>query len=110
MHQTLRRGGSLAASNSNRFLIHEAFELVQFVLLLELLDEDLVRYLSNRLIGIHQLLVHLLANLLDHDGYSVSGLAVARLLMLLGGQGVVRFLTVIIILIISAPLRFGKAW
>lgn len=92
-------------------MVHEAFKLVQFVVLLELLDEDLVRYLSNRLIGVHQLLVHLLAYLLEHGGYSVSaGLTVARLLMLLGGQGVVRFLTVIIILIICAPVRFGKAW
>ena len=79
-------------------------------MLLELLNEDLIRYLADRLIGIHQLLVNLLAYLLEHDGYRVSGLTVARFLMLLGGQGVVRFLTVIIILIIRAPVCFGKAW
>ena len=102
---------SLATSDSDRLLIHEVFELVQFVVLLELLDEDLVRYFSGLLIGIQGLLGHLLAYLLEQVGYSVPGLNVAGFLMLLGGQGVVvRFLTVIIVLISKAFIYSGKSW
>ena len=102
---------SLATSNCDRLLVHEAFELVQFVVLLELLHEHLIRYLANWLVGSLGLLVHLLAHLLEHLGYSVSGVTVPGFLMLLGGQGVVRFLTAVIIIpIVRGPISFGKAW